>query len=98
MLTKKRARGFGSLAVKGHTDKKTEEREVGPLRETDGTMVTALAGLVLSENYNSIKVEVGITVPTTFAKRKKGLRDAWTFIDDELADKMGDMKQLLSEL
>jgi len=54
--------------------------------------------MVISENYNSIKVEVGITVPTIYAKRKKALKEAWEFIDEEMADKMSDAKQLLSEL
>jgi len=97
-LTKRRAKGFGSVEAKGHTDKTTDTREVGPKRETDGTSVTALAGMVISENYNSIKVEVGITVPTIYAKRKKALKEAWEFIDEEMADKMSDAKQLLSEL
>lgn len=95
---KKPAKGFGSVEVKGHTNKTGSERQVGTPRVTDGTTVTAVTGLTVSANYNSIKVEVGITVPTTYPKRKKALKEAWQFVDEELAEKMDEAKELLAEL
>lgn len=98
ITSKKQGKIFGSVEVKGHTDRNTTEKKVGKPVVTDGTTVTALTGLTISENYNSIKVEVGITLPTTYGNRKKTLKEAWKFLDDELSDKMGEAKELLQEL
>ena len=84
---------------KKHTIKHINDaREIGKPRLTDGTSVTGSAGITMSENYQGVRVDVGITIPTTFARRKKAMAEVWEFIDGELADKLDDVKKLIQDL
>lgn len=87
----------GSTEVKGRTAKIDEERDTAP-RETDGTQVNAGVSLTLSENFQAVKVEVGVTLPTTFAMKEAAMKEAWTFVDRELAGKLKSAKKLMSSL
>ena len=97
-IHEQRATVTGLLAAKKQKIKRLESRQEGEPRRTDGTLVTAVTGLTISENYNSVKVEVGITLPTTFENRKEAMAEAWDFIDDELVEKLDSAKKLMGEI
>jgi hypothetical protein len=95
-LMKKPGKVSGSAEVKGFNRK--DSTELTDARDTDGTSVTACVGLVLSENYQSVKVEATVTLPTTYAERESAMDEAWAFVDDQVAAKLASAKKLMNSL
>lgn len=93
----RRAKTHGFRVVSTGESRDTH-REVGKLRKTDGTMVGATTGILLSENYNTVRVDVSIIIPTTYERKKEAMEEVWEFLEDELASKAGAAKKLLEEL
>lgn len=94
---KKPGKVSGSVEAKGLTDNKRETR-LTEARDTDGTAVTACVGVTLSENYQSVKVEAMVTLPTTFDRRDEAMEEAWGFVDEQVAEKLKEAKKLISSL
>lgn len=66
--------------------------------ETDGTLVTASLGTTLSQNYNSVRCDVGISWPTTKARHEADFKKAWEIVGKQLNDQLVDAKEFLRRL
>lgn len=70
----------------------------GGEKDTDGTLVTAGYGVTLSKNYQSTKVEVGVTFPTTRGGVKQAFKDAWYICEEEMSEQLEDAKEFLKQI
>lgn len=89
---------FGSHELKSNPELNKQDTRNLERVDTDGTTVKVLAGLTLTQNYNSVRVDVGIDVPTTFAEKEKAVERAWDFVDKELDARLSDVRELLIKL
>lgn len=96
-LMRKPVKISGGHEIKNATDHYQTNEEKSP-RATDGTSVTATVGLTLSENFQSVRVEASVTVPTMFHKRHASMDEAWEFVDAEVAKQLKSAKKLMGAL
>ena len=66
--------------------------------DTDGTSVHAQYGVTLSKNYQSCKVDVGVTYPTTKGGVKKAFKEAWTICEEEMTEQLEDAREFLKQI
>jgi len=88
----------GAVEVKRHGEREETNEEVGEPVDTDGTLVHAASGFTVSENFNSFKVEVGVTIPTTSNKIPGTFTEAWKLVDKELARKFKRAREILAKI
>lgn len=99
-IIRKKKKGFGSFTVKKGSEiisTKTTEM-IMESKPTDGTLVNVGSHILISENYNSVKLEVGITVPCFFKGRNTAAKEGWDFVDSQLAEHINAAKSLLREI
>ena len=96
-LIQKPVKISGGHGVKDATSHYQTHREEGS-RNTDGTAVTATVGLTLCENYQSVRVEASVTLPTTYKLRHDAMKEAWDFVDEEVAGQLKSAKKLMGAL
>lgn len=70
----------------------------GDVAETDGTSVTAAIGFTQSANYNSVRVDVGVTIPTTKGNRDKAFIKAWELLRVQLQEQQQAAHEFLKSL
>ena len=66
--------------------------------QTDGTSVECGAGVTISRNYNSIRVDCHVRYPTVRGEEKKAAKEAWEFVADELDEQLIEADKLLRKL
>ena len=93
----KAGQAAGSYEIKKQGARKEFNKALPP-RETDGTAVTATVGLVLSENFQSVKVEASVILPTTDGAKSAAMQEAWEFVDTELANHLEAARRMMKTL
>lgn len=74
---------------------KTKSGKTKPVK-TDGTEVHLILGHTKNiGNYESVKVEVGVTLPTTIDKLEKSFKMANTWCDLKLTELINDVEEAL---
>lgn len=94
---KKQVKISGGHEIKGQSNH-IQRTRTPEARETDGTSVTATVGLTLSENFQSVRVEASVTLPTFYDAKRRAMEEAWEFVDEEVAAQLKSAKKLMANL
>lgn len=68
------------------------------MRPSDGTSVVVSAGVTVSENFSSVRIDVGVTVPTFWNKREAAAAEGWQFVDKELSNHLKETRKILGKI
>ena len=97
-LKKKRVTSKTDIAL-GKKGSDAEVAEVmGREAETDGSAVSVGTAVTLSKNYQSVRIDCHVTVPTTKDKVKEAAAEGWDFVGQQLSVKMKEASALLKKL
>lgn len=84
-----------SLGKNGSVTSKSEDiREV----ITDGTEIEATLGTTISKDYNSVRVDCSVRLPTTKSRVRESFEEAWDLCGEELYAQLKQGRILLGKL
>lgn len=93
-----KCRGLSSVSKNKIEIEAKKFDEILEMRPTDGTLVDVSAGVTVSENYSSVRIDVGVTVPTFWNKLDSAAADGWQFVDKELSKHLKETRKILKKI